>query len=236
VISTLNETHLHRTLKLLYAERTGGKTELPLDGKICDIVTADGGVIEIQTGSVSNLAGKVAALVPRRRVRIVYPFVTQKIIQKIDGDGKTVSSRKSPKKQTVYSIFREITGLYPFLFHENFAFEAIPVVTREIRLALDAPAQSANNRRRRRLCWNKVDKELVECGEPAVFRTRADYLALLPFEAGEEFAAKDAILRAGAKNGAGRNDVRLMLWVMHKCGLIRFVRKEGNARIYSVRP
>jgi hypothetical protein len=120
VISTLNETHLHRTLKILYAEQTGGKTEQAVDGKICDIVTADGGVIEIQTGSVSSLAGKVAALIQKRPVKIVYPFTIKKIILKLDTERKPVSSRKSPKKKSVYSIFREFTGLYQFVFHKNF--------------------------------------------------------------------------------------------------------------------
>jgi hypothetical protein len=233
VISTLNETHLHRTLKILYAERTGGKTEQAVDGKICDIVTASGCVIEIQTGSVSALAGKVAALIQNRPVKIVYPFVIQKIIQRLDTARAPVSSRRSPKKQSVYSIFREITGLYPFLFHKNFTLEAIPVVTREIRLALESPAQSANNRRRHLRDWNKIDKELAEYGEPLTFKTRADYLALLPFKKGEEFTAADAALKLAGESGATRGDVRLMLWVFAKCGLVRAVRKEKNAKVYT---
>jgi hypothetical protein len=55
-IETYNESHLHRTLKTLYAERSGGKTEQEIDGKVCDIVAASGEIIEIQTGSLGKLA------------------------------------------------------------------------------------------------------------------------------------------------------------------------------------
>jgi hypothetical protein len=236
MISTQNETKLHHALKILYAKQTGGATEQLLEGKICDVLTKQGGIIEIQTANVSKLASKVASLIDAHPVKIVYPFVTQKIIQKVDKYGTVVSSKKSPKKLTIYSIFREVTGLYPWLFHANFTLEALPVTAREIRVITDEPVQSANNRRRHLRTWYKKDKELVSYDKPFVFNTPDDYLALLPFERGEEFTVSDvkrSLMKTVSKSSADR-DAPLMLWVLTKCELITQTRTEGRKRVYRI--
>jgi hypothetical protein len=230
MIATLNETALHRTLKVLYAEKTGGAIEQEIEGRICDVVTPAGGIIEIQTANVSKLAPKVASLIDRREITIVFPVTEKKLIQKIDENGEVISERKSPKAQTVYAIFREITGLYPWLFHRNFTLEALPVTVREIRAVTEEPVQTANKRRRHLRCWYKTDKALVSYGEARVFKTPEDYLALLPAKRGEEFTPKD--LRP---TPAGK-DTPLMLWVLDKCGLIRLTRVEGRKKFYEIVP
>ena len=58
-INTYNESSLHNTLKIFYAEKFGGKTEVEAEGHIYDILCDDGQVIEIQTKNLSKLAGKI---------------------------------------------------------------------------------------------------------------------------------------------------------------------------------
>jgi hypothetical protein len=228
MIATQNETNLHRTLKLRYAKLTGGEVEKALEGKICDVVTPEGAIIEIQTANVSKLAAKVASLIDTHPVTIVFPFAEQKFICKInEHDGKEEPVKKSPKKLSVYSIFREITGLYPYLFHPNFTLAALPCVIKEIRVVTDSPVQLPNNSRRHLKNWYKKDKELLSNKAPSIFKRRQDYLALLPFERGTEFTARDLRLTNA------KNDAPWMLWVFRKCGLLKVARKKGRTLIYT---
>ncbi len=60
IINTLNETHLHRTLKSIYALGIpGSKMEAPVGDYIADILAPDGSITEIQTGSLSHLSKKL---------------------------------------------------------------------------------------------------------------------------------------------------------------------------------
>jgi len=226
MISTRNETKLHHTLKILYAERSGGATEQLIQSKICDIVSPKDGIIEIQTTSVSKLAPKVAALIETMPLKIVYPLVIQKIIKRIDENG-TVGERKSPKKTTIYSIFGEITGLYPWLLHKNFTLEVLPVVVREIRVITEEPVQLLNKSRRHLKNWYKKDKELVSYDTPVVFKTAKDYLALLPFKKDVEFSVQ--MLQ---KTTVGK-EAPLMIWVLTKSGMLKVTRTEGKKRFYA---
>ena len=79
----MNETHLHKTLKTIYAlEIPGSRQEIAVGKYIADIITPDGDIIEIQTGSLSHLAPKIKDFTKNgRNVRIVYPLAVQKYIE-----------------------------------------------------------------------------------------------------------------------------------------------------------
>ncbi|MDR3284930.1 MAG: hypothetical protein LBS97_07120 [Treponema sp.] len=226
MIETYNESHLHRTLKILYAEQSGGLMEQEVEGKICDIVAESGEIIEIQTGNIGKLAGKIARLVQNHKVRLVYPLVTEKYIETLDEKGALLSKRKSPQKAVIYSIFRELTGIYPWLLHENFLLEALEVTVTEKRIRTPKPIQLANKSRRFLRNWYKSDKELRSAGNTWIFAGAASYTALLPFEPGKEFSVRDL-----ANAGAGKN-ASLMIWVLVKAGIITFREKRGKSNYY----
>jgi hypothetical protein len=230
MFSTYNESSLHRTLKIWYAERSNGKTEQEVEGKICDIVAENGEIIEIQTGSLAKLAAKIALLAPRHKMRVVYPLVTEKYIELYDEAGTLLLKRKSPKKRGIYSIFRELTGIYPWLCHENFSLETLEVTVTEKRIRTAEPVQLANKSRRWLKNWYRADKELRTMENSRVFSCTADYAALLddiPVPAGGEFSRKTL-----AASGA-RADAALMLWVLQKLGVVAHTGKKGNAKQYA---
>ena len=75
-INTYNESSLHNTLKIFYAEQTDGKTEVEMDGHIYDILCKNNDVIEIQTKNLSKLAGKISDSIEKgHNVTLVYPLV-----------------------------------------------------------------------------------------------------------------------------------------------------------------
>ncbi|MDR3312136.1 MAG: hypothetical protein LBS64_03280 [Spirochaetaceae bacterium] len=229
---TCNESSLHRALKEEYAARFGGTVEQVVDGKVCDIVAADGTILEIQTTSLAKLAPKIAALLPRHRIRLVYPLVTLKYIELRDSGGTLISRRKSPKKQTIHSIFRELTGIYPWLTHEHFLLEALEVTVAEQRVRTLEPVQLPNKSRTFRRNWYKTGKCLLSRGDSRLFAGAADYAALLPQELPEEFSVRDL-----AQAGVGKN-APLMRWVLERMGVIVLLGKRGRARYYrcALRP
>ncbi len=237
MINTYKETHLHRTLKNLYAQNENAQIEVEKDGVIYDIFTPDEKVIEIQTQNLSKLTPKISnALKKGRFCKIVYPLVTEKTIQTQDENENIISKRKSPKKQTIYSLFKELTGLYPVLLHKNFTLEVLFVKTLEIRLKTKEKLQSENKRRRFKKDWQKIDKKLLEINEKKIFKTKEDYLNLLPQNLSPEFCSQD--LKKEFKNEQkkdGSNYANLILWVLNKMELITLSRKEKNTKFYKVK-
>jgi hypothetical protein len=187
---TLNESRLHHHFKIDYADRFGGLIEQEVEGKVCDVVTPAGDIIEIQTTSLARQAPKVAALIETHKFRLVYPLVTEKVIETYE-EGKLVSRRRSPKKQNIYSIFRELTGLYPWLCHPNFTLDVVCVKVAEEREKTPEPVQLINRSRHFKRAWYKRGKRLLEQGESRLFTCADDYLALLPPDLGTRFTVRE---------------------------------------------
>lgn len=237
-INTLNESSLHKTLKLMYALNENSKTEIELDGKIYDIVSNNGDVIEIQTQNLGKLLAKcMVALGKKRKIKIVYPLAVTKYLEMYGAAGERISRRKSPKRKTIYDLFTELTGIYPVLLEKGFSLEVLECVICERRIKTDAPVQSANGRRRFRKNWNKNDKILEEIVSTRVFSKASDYLALLPPALPEEFTASD--IRSAIKSDkslpkSAAANANIMLWVMTRMNLIEHIGNKGRARIYKI--
>ena len=225
-INTYNESSLHNTLKLYYAEKYNGQTEVEAEGHIYDILCEDGQVIEIQTKNLSKLADKIKdALAKGHKVTLVYPLVYRTRIITTDEEGKPVSNRLSPKKGNIYDILRELTGLTEILLKRNFTLEVITINMIEHRVRTPAPVQTTNKTRRHKKNWLKVNKRLEEIIETHQFKTKKDYLSLLPESLPEEFCAKDLKLPKYA---------HILLWVLSRIPVIKQVRTKGKAKYYSI--
>ncbi len=228
MFSTLNESSLHKTLKIFYASRHDGKTEIQVEKWICDIVCADGAIIEIQTKSVSSLHAKIASLLALgKKVAVVHPIVTRKTIRTFDIGGKEISAKKSPKRENVYSMLRELTGLCDILLHEHFSLVCPLITAEEKRIRSEEPVQSKNGRRRFKKAWLKTDKSLLTIDGEITFHGKDDYLALLPPALPDEFSSAE-VSRALEKASAPY--ANLLLWILHKMNLI--VRTEKRERKY----
>ena len=161
--STLNESKLHNSLKILYQEIYEGQTEVEQDGHIYDIVSKNGNVIEIQTKNLAKLLPKILDTIEKgHNVKLVHPIPLSRTIETCDADGKIISRRKSPKKGSIYDIFRELTGIYPLMTNPHFSLEIVEIEMTEERIRTDQPVQSKNGRRRFRRNWNKSGKRLEE--------------------------------------------------------------------------
>mgnify|MGYP002627664504 CR=1 FL=1 len=197
MINTLNETHLHKTLKRIYANKTEGSVmEQPAEGYIADIIRPDGEIIEIQTGSLSSLLPKITKyLAAKRNVTVVYPLAAKKYIE-TKKDGCLISRRKSPVSKNIYSIFKELTGLTSVLLDPKFTLIVHESTITEEREQTELCVQSKNNRRRFRKNWLKTGKRLEDTGTEHIFNCTRSYLNLIPKDLPQMFCVKDLLLCA----------------------------------------
>ena len=225
-INTYNESSLHNTLKIFYAEKYAGKTEVEVEGHIYDILCDDGQVIEIQTKNLSKLAGKIKDAIDHgHKVRLVYPLVYRTRIILTSENGELISKRLSPKKGCIYDICRELTGMTDLLLNKKFTLEVITINMIEHRVRTEAPVQTTNKSRRFRKNWLKVNKRLEDILETKQFKTKKDYLSLLPPNLPEEFCAKDLNLPKYA---------HILLWLLSRILVIKQTRPKGNTKYYVI--
>ena len=242
MINTLNESQLHKALKTFYAVQFSAQEEVQVDRWICDLACPDGGIIEIQTKNVGALKEKAGALLAaKRRVTIVHPIIKEKIIETYAQDGKLVSRRKSPKKESLYSELKEFTGIAPLLTDKKLSVLLPEITVVEKRAKTDSPQQAKNGRRRFKKDWQKTDKALLTIGTTWKLNGKKDWLGLLPKGRGEKAAVlpfcaatvRDAFIAEQKKEAAPH--ANLLLWILRKAGLIERVPHEGRGYFYKIK-
>lgn len=236
MINTLNETSLHKSLKAIYRIQCDGKSEVKVGAYIADILCPDGGIIEIQTGTLGKLLNKTEFfLSEKRKIKIVYPLATVKYIETKDAATGKITRRKSPLKKNIYSVFKEITALVPVLLEKKFTLEVIEAEITEERTKTEEPVQSKNKRRRFKRNWQKTGKRLEQTGKIFTLHGKSSYKKLLPKNLPATFTSKDffELLKKDVPL-VKRSDANLMLWVLSKIEIINTAGKKGNAKIYSM--
>lgn len=238
MINTYNESSLHKSIKTLYAVDFNGQTEVERFGHVYDILTEDS-VIEIQTKNLSKLLAKTLDTLDKNyKVKIVWPLVINKWIETSDESGAILSCRRSPVRGSIYNLFDEITGLYPVLLNKNFSLDIVEVNIVEKRTKYNEPVQTLNRRRRFRKDYLKTGKELKEILETKVFRTKEDYLNLIPKSILPEFCAKDlarALKEDKTLPSSASKKAHIMLWVLKRMELIEETSVKNRSHYFKVK-
>ena len=221
IIGTLNEGHLHATLRSRYVE-PGDEIEVGVDGYVVDILRGEQ-IIEIQTKNFSKIARKMRALVGAgHRVRLVLPIPRDVWIVKVSENGSELSRRRSPKHPEIVDVFGELVSIPELIGHERFELEV--VLTREERVV----RQDARAGWRRR-GWLTIERRLLEVCETVPLRTVADYVALLPAGLGAEFGTAEIAAACGRPRAVGQQ----IAYCLRRCGVIEKVGSVGNAVVYA---
>jgi hypothetical protein len=221
-IGSMNESSLHEALKSLYAGK-GCATEANLDGYIVDI-RSKGRIIEIQTGGFSSLRNKIMSLLPKYRIRVVYPLAVEKTLVVIDPETKEPAyRRKSPKKGELIDIAREILHIPRSILHPNFSLEVVLTREEEVRAA-----DGEGSWRRRGM--SIVDRKLLAIIDRVEFKRAADYMRLLPDGLPRSFTNKTIarIMRRPVEK-IGR-----LTYSLRRLGLLEIAGREGNANVFQV--
>lgn len=217
-INVYNEKHLHAALKAWYA-RPGDRLEVAIDGYIIDIVRGDL-LIEVQTTDFSSLKRKLACLLPRHPVRLVYPIPQEKWLVKRHGNGQT-SRRKSPQRGSIYRLFGELVSFPHLPALPNFSLEILLTQEEEIR-------RHEAGRRWRRGGWVTEERRLLQVVGQQRFNTPAELAALLPPNLPTPFTTADL----AAALGQPRRLAQQMAYCLRELALILPAGKQGNAISY----
>lgn len=245
MINTYNETSLHKTLKQIYAAQSGGIQEQKIGPYICDIAVRNTEIIEIQTARVSALREKIQfCLEHNLKITVVHPVVEEKIILTYGENGNLISTRKSPKRETIYKLPRELSGIYNFLTGENFTLEVIFISVTEIRLKTAEKLQNRTNTRRHLKNYIITEKKLNFMRGKQIFKTKKDYKNLIPTMLPEFWTPpmlKDAVfnsedfknLAKSTKNSAAAQ-YKILIWLLEKMEIIKKSGKQGRSWLYTV--
>jgi hypothetical protein len=170
-IGSLNEQHLHAGIKTWYRDE-GDLVEHEVEGFVVDLVRGDL-LIEIQTRNFAAMRRKLDHLLDSHPIRIVHPIAAEKWILKLDGEGREVSRKRSPKRGIAADLCAELVSFPSLLSHPNLEIEVLLVDEEEVRTA-DA------KKGWRRGGYVIAERRLLGIQERETFSSPQDLLRLLP--------------------------------------------------------
>jgi hypothetical protein len=216
------EHGLHAALKLAYARHPEARLEVPVAGKIVDVVLPDE-LVEIQTRNIGSIAEKILHLACVMPVRVVHPIVLATEIRRIDPvDGSVVSTRTARTRRDFYSLFDELVRASLLVASPNVRFDVVLVRVRELRIR---DGSGSWRRKGDRI----LSRDLMEIVSTTSLDTRADWLGLIPAGLAEPWDS--AVL--GKALGIHPSRARKILYTYAKAGLFREVGKSGKRKLYA---
>jgi hypothetical protein len=214
------ETSLHRSLKERYAAGGDGRAEVPVCGYRIDAIDDSGRLVEVQSGPLGPLRGKLSRLLPDHRIRIVKPVILRRrLVRRLRPDGPDVSARSSPKRGAIHDVFDDLLGVVRVFPHANLEIEILGVTIDEVRTP-----------RRRRPGYTVADRRLGAIDATLMLARADDLWALLPDECGgrEPFTTLDLADRIGRPSWFAQR----VAYCLRLTGAARVVGKVGNRVIY----
>ncbi|HWR11357.1 MAG TPA: hypothetical protein VN445_06025 [Rectinemataceae bacterium] len=222
-INLYSEYSLHEQLKEYLAE-PGDRLEVLVEGKVVDLLRADGELVEVQTGHLGQLRPKVLELAGKgHRVRVVYPISAERQLRRLDPEtNELVSVRRSPKRGDLYSLFDELVHAPEFVATRNVAVEILVVRSVETKVRDGTGSW-----------WRKgdrtIDRELLEVVSSRSFNARDQWLALIP----ENLAPPWSSAALGETLGIGTERARKMLYCFCRAGLLVESGKDGRRKTFE---
>jgi hypothetical protein len=214
------ETSLHRTLKERYAAGGSGRPEISVAGFRVDAIDQAGRLVEVQSGALGPLQGKLRRLLPEHRVRIVKPVILRRrVVRRLRADGPDVGARSSPKRGSLLDVFDDLVGVVRVFPHANLEIEVLGVTIDEVRTP-----------RRRRPGYAVADRRLGDIRESALIARAEDLWSLLPegCHGREPFTTLDLSERLGRTPWFAQR----VAYCLRMAGAAQVVGKSGNRLIY----
>jgi hypothetical protein len=214
------ESSLHRSLKFQYSGE-GGSTEKLTGAYVCDACTSKGEYIEVQTGSFAPLREKAKTLTQNASLRIIHPIIVKKQIELYDTSGQKLHSRKSPKKGSIWDLFKVLVYAPELPLLKNLTVELALVDVVEKRVN-----DGSGSWRRKGV---RIDDRLLEAWHHSVrLKGLKDYRQFVPFKKNELFTVRNLAEKAGINAALARKT----LYALAKMGLVEKAGRQGRALVY----
>ena len=221
-IGLLGEKVLHAGLKL-YFEPNPDFHEVKVNGFVADICNAEG-IIEIQTRNLGKLKRKLEVFLEQMPVTIVYPIAHIKYLCWVDEDtGAVTGRRKSPKRGSVWDLFRELYQLRSFLKHPNFCVCVALIDMEEYRLLNGWSKDKKKGSTR----YDRIPIQLVEL---ISLITEEDYYTIVPNTLPQKFTSKDFSKAVHISLSSAQR----ALLILYQLGVVQRVNKQKNAYVYEL--
>jgi hypothetical protein len=205
-------------LKDRYASGEDDRREVRIAGFRIDAIDETGRLIEIQSGALGPLCGKLQRLLPEHRLRIVKPVVlSRRLLRTSPRGGSVLSVRQSPKRGALVDVFDDLMGVVRIFPHANLDIEVLGVSIDEVRIP-----------RRRRPGYTVADRRLGQIQQTATLARASDLWSLLPAACDSTFTTTDLARRLERPVWFAQR----VAYCLRKTGAARVVGKAGNRLIY----
>lgn len=220
-IGTLSEKTVHAVVKNYY-EPDEDKQEIPIEGMYADIFTGNE-IIEIQTRSFDQVRKKLDRFLPEYPVTVVLPIPDTKWLIWIDEEtGELSTPRKSPKKGSEYSAFKELYKIKPYLKKEGLTIVLLFLDMEEYRLLNGWSKDKKKGS-------SRYDRIPVQITKEVCFKQSRDYEILLPNTLVGEFTSLE-FAKAVKINARQAN---LVLNILLYMDVVKRTGKRGKAFVYE---
>ena len=220
-IGTLSEKTVHAVVKNYYAPDED-KQEIPIEGMYADIFTGNE-IIEIQTRSFDQVRKKLDRFLPEYPVTVVLPIPDTKWLIWIDEEtGELSTPRKSPKKGSEYSAFKELYKIKPYLKKEGLTIVLLFLDMEEYRLLNGWSKDKKKGS-------SRYDRIPVQITKEVCFKQSRDYEILLPNTLVGEFTSSE-FAKAVKINARQAN---LVLNILLYMDVVKRTGKRGKAFVYE---
>lgn len=222
-IGTLSEKSIHSEIKN-YLEPNKEYQEVKVGNYIADIKRYNE-IFEVQTQQFKNLISKLNYYIKNwYDITVVYPLVQEKYINWIDPiSTEIVERRKSSYKKYIQDIFKELYWIKDYIANEQIKLKIITLTAEEYKY-LDGYGQNQKYKA------TKIDKVPSKIINEINIQSVNDFKIFLPDTLPKEFTSKDfqKYTRSRSKYlGSG-------LKILREIGVIKVVRKQGNAYVYEI--
>ncbi|MBE6846594.1 MAG: hypothetical protein E7503_00455 [Ruminococcus sp.] len=220
-IGTLRERTLHLALKYYFAPDPLTH-EQSVGGFVADAVTEDG-VIEVQTRSFIRLKEKLRAFLEVCPVTVVHPIAAPRWVVWVDENGVVQSRRRSPKKESVYTVLSEIYSLRELIGHPGLRFALCSVEVEQYRCMNGYGKQ-------KKIRGEHIDRVPIALHGIQMLETPVDYLGLLPCTLPDTFVAAEA----AAGCSCGETEARMLLNLLERLGMTEKIGKRQKCNLWRL--
>ncbi len=200
----------------------GDKLEARVEGFIVDILRGNI-IIEIQTKNFSAIKRKLAKLLLKNQVRLVYPIAVLKWIDHVSSSGEFAGRRKSPKKGKLIDLFQELVHTPDMVGNDNFSLEVLLIEEEELRCSDGRGSWRRNG-------VSVKDRRLLKVFDRHIFQGARDFLAFLPKDLDAPFTNGTLALKLGISARLAQK----ITYCLRKMGAISVAGKKGNELLFQV--
>ncbi|MDD3367794.1 MAG: hypothetical protein PHP50_02735 [Lachnospiraceae bacterium] len=223
-IGTLSEKTVHAILKRYYAPNED-MHEIPIGNYVADIFTGTE-ILEIQTAHFNVMRDKLAVFLQEYPVTIIYPIPYEKWLVWMNPEtGEMTKRRKSSRKGTPYSVFKELYKIKMLLPNPNLHIHITMLNLEEYRL-LDGWSTD------KKKGSHRYDRIPISMEREYILDTPADYVQLLPLELEDIFTTKQLAVCCKIP----QSYAQVMCNILLHLEVLERVGKEKNAYLYQLVP